>query len=177
MSQARYPTALIALHWLTLLLIVAAYIGMEFRGEFPRGSAARNWMVSVHYSAGLSVLALVLVRLALRLRGGIPPVTPPLAPVQRLGAAAGHAALYLFMLGMPLLGWLLVSADDKAFSLWGLPLPALLAPDPDLAHTLEEIHEIGATVGYVLIALHVAAAIYHHYLRRDDTLKRMLPGR
>jgi cytochrome b561 len=57
-----------------------------------------------------------------------------------------------------------------------LPLPALIAPDKAFAENLEDWHEIGATVGYWLVGLHAAAALYHHYVRRDDTLRRMLPG-
>lgn len=176
MSTARYPRTLMALHWLTLLLIAVVYACMEFRGEFPRGSAPRELMKATHFAGGLTVLLFVLARIVLRLRGPIPPVTPALPALQRLAAGAGHLALYVFMLGMPLIGWLLLSAEGAAIPFWGLSLPALVGPDPDFAHTLEDLHELGATAGYVLIGLHAAAGLYHHYLRRDNTLRRMLPG-
>lgn len=176
MPQARYPKALIALHWLTLLLIAVVYVCMEFRGVFPRGSEPRELMKAIHFSGGLTVLLFVIARLYLRLRGPIPPVTPPLPALQKLAASAGHLALYLFMLGMPIVGWLILSAEGASISLWGIPIPALVGKNGDLAHTLEDWHEIGATVGYALIGLHALAGLYHHYLRRDDTLRRMLPG-
>lgn len=176
MTQARYPRTLIALHWLTLLLIVVAYVCMEFRGIFPRGSAPREWMKATHFSAGLTVLLFVVARLVARLRGPIPPVTPALPAAQKLAAAAVHWALYAFLIAMPLLGWLLLSAEGARISLWGVPVPALVGVDRKLAHTLEEWHEAGATVGYALIGLHALAALYHHYIRRDDTLRRMWPG-
>jgi cytochrome b561 len=171
----RYPQALIALHWLMLLLIAAAYALMEFRGEFPRGSEPRELMKAIHYSTGLSVLLLVMARLLLRFRGPIPPITPTPALALRLSAHAAHAALYVFMLGMPLLGWLVLSAEAAPISLWGLSLPALIGPDKALAERFEDLHKLGATLGYWLIGLHAAAGLYHHYLRRDDTLRRMLP--
>lgn len=176
MSQARYPRPLIALHWLTLLLIAVVYACMEFRGIFPRGSEPRELMKAIHFSGGLTVLLFVIARIALRLRGPIPPVSPPLPALQKLAATAGHLALYMFMLGMPFVGWLILSAEGASISLWGIPVPALVRENSDLAHTLEDFHEIGATVGYALIGLHALAGLYHHYLRRDDTLRRMLPG-
>lgn len=176
MHHARYPQALIALHWLTLLLIAVVYVCMEFRGVFPRGSEPRELMKAIHYSSGLTVLALVFVRVVLRLRGPIPAVTPALPALQKLAASAVHIALYAFMFGMPLVGWLLLSAEGASIGLWGLPLPGLIAADEGVAKTLKEIHEIGATTGYALIGLHALAGLYHHYGRRDDTLRRMLPG-
>lgn len=176
MHQARYPKALIALHWLTLLLIAVVYACMEFRGFFPRGSEPRELMKAVHFSGGLTLLLFVIVRITLRLRGPIPPVSPPLPALQKLAASAGHLALYGFMLGMPLVGWMILSAEGASISLWGIPVPALVGKNADLAHTLEEFHEIGATVGYALIGLHALVALIHHYGRRDDTLRRMLPG-
>jgi cytochrome b561 len=175
-QPTRYPRPLVALHWLTLLLLVGVYFTMEFRGAFPRGSEPRALMKMLHHSFGLTVLLLVLPRLVLRLRGPVPPITPPPSTALRLSAAAGHVALYLFMLGMPLGGWLLMSADGATISFYGLAVPPLVAPDKALAHLLEDLHETGATVGYVLVGLHAAAALYHHLLRRDDTLRRMLPG-
>lgn len=177
LAPSRYSRTLIALHWLTLLLIAVAYACMEFRGVFPRGSEPRELMKFVHFSTGLSVLLVLLPRVLLRLRGPTPPITPAPTVAMRLAAHAGHAALYLFLLGMPLLGWLILSAEGAAISLWGLPLPALTDVDEGAAHRYEELHELGATLGYWLIGLHAAAGLYHHWLRRDDTLRRMLPGR
>jgi cytochrome b561 len=78
---------------------------------------------------------------------------------------------------MPLLGWLMMSAKGKAVPFFGLQLPALIAPDKALAHNFEDIHEAVGVIGYYLIGLHAGAALFHHYLMRDNTLRRMLPGR
>ena len=74
-------------------------------------------------------------------------------------------------------GWLALSAEGDAISLFGLPVPPLVAPDEALAERVEELHELGGTIGYFLIGMHAIAALAHHYLVRDNTLLRMLPGR
>jgi cytochrome b561 len=177
MGTLRYAPSLIALHWVMLGLIVVVYACMELRGFFPRGSEPRELMKAIHFSGGLSVLLLVIARLALRFRNGRPPITPPLSPMATASAAAGHLALYVFMVAMPVMGWLLLSAEGAAISFWGLPVPALVAPDDGFAEQIEGWHELGATLGYWLVGLHAAAGLAHHYLRRDDTLRRILPGR
>ena len=88
-----------------------------------------------------------------------------------------HLALYVLMIGMPLLGWLLLNAEGKPAPFFGLELPLLVDKDPVLAERLEELHEFGAVAGYWLIGLHAAAGLFHHYFSRDNTLTRMLPGR
>ena len=86
-----------------------------------------------------------------------------------------HFALYVLMIGLPLGGWLILSASGKPVPFFGLQLPALVGESKDLADLFKEIHETGATVGYFLIGLHAAAALYHHFFVRDDTLRRILP--
>lgn len=172
----RYSRPTIALHWLMLALIAIVYASMELRGLFPRGSAPRELMKATHFALGISVLALVIVRIAARLPSSTPPITPPPSPAQRLLAGIAHLALYAFMIAMPLLGWLMFSAEGKTVPFFGLDLPPLIGPDKALAHDLEEWHELGATLGYWLIGLHAAAALLHHYVQRDNTLRRMLPG-
>jgi cytochrome b561 len=88
-----------------------------------------------------------------------------------------HAALYLLMMVLPLLGWLVLSAGGKPIPFFGLELPALIAENKANAKQIKELHETIATAGYFLIGLHAAAALFHHYWIGDNTLKRMLPGR
>jgi cytochrome b561 len=127
---------------------------------------------------GLGVLLLVALRLAIRLVAGAAPLIRPAPPLwqQRL-AALMHLALYAFLVAMPLLGWLTLSASGKPIPFFGLQLPALVGTDKALAGSLKEIHETIGTIGYYLVGLHAAAALAHHYLKRDDTLLRMLPRR
>lgn len=173
----RYGRLAVALHWLMFLLLVAVCCTMEFRSIFPKGSDGRELMKASHYLLGMVVFTLVWLRLVVRLSGPVPAIVP--RPPQWQSALAGlaHVALYLIMVAMPLLGWAALNADGKALVVLGMPLPTLLAPDHDLAELLEEIHEIGARVGYGLVALHVAATLFHHHLVKDNTLLRMLPQR
>lgn len=170
----RYPRTLIGLHWLTLLLLAAAYACIELRVNFPRGSAIRDGLKEWHYALGLIVFVLLWLRLAIRLRGPLP--VSLLSGWQRWLAGAMHALLYLFMAAMPLLGWLVLSAEGELPQWFGLSLPALLAPDEALAEQLEELHKTIGVAGYWLIGLHAAAGLFHHYWLRDATLRRMLPG-
>jgi cytochrome b561 len=95
----------------------------------------------------------------------------------RFLASAMYVALYTFLIVMPLLGWLALSAEGKVIPLFGFELPPLIGPDEALGGKLEDIHETIGTVGYYLVGLHAAAALFHHYFMRDDTLARMLPWR
>jgi len=177
-TSERYGALMIGMHWLTLLLLVAVYACVELREFYPRGSELREGLESWHFMLGLSVFVLLFVRLALRfVSGPRPPVRPPLPAWQEHLAALMHLALYAFLLVMPLLGWLVLSAEGKPIPFFGMQWPALVGPDKGLADSLEEIHETIGTVGYYLVGLHAAAALVHHYVSRDNTLLRMLPRR
>jgi cytochrome b561 len=174
-TSTRYTTASIALHWLMLLLIVAVYACIELREFYPKGSDMRNALKSWHFTLGLTVFTLVWLRIVLRLVQRTPDIQPPLPDWQRILSLLTHGALYLFMIGMPLLGWLVLSGEAKAVPFYGIDLPALIGKNKQLAETIEDIHVTIGDIGYFVIGLHAAAALYHHYLRGDNTLRRMLP--
>jgi cytochrome b561 len=176
-SGKRYGSVSIGLHWLMLFLIIAVYALMEFRGYFPKGSAERATMRTWHYMLGLSVLALVALRLILNLSSLSPGITPEPPPWQKWISKLVHFALYAFMIFMPVAGWLTVSAAGDPIPFFGLHLPALIGPNEALSESIEDLHKSGATVGYFLVGLHAAAALFHHYFLRDNTLRRMLPIR
>lgn len=171
-----YHPLSIGAHWLTLALLIAVYALIELRGIYPKGSGARELMKTWHGMLGLAVFGLVFVRLALRAIYPTPAITPPPPAWQHRLAEAMHWTLYAFLLVMPLLGWMLLSAKGKPIPLFGLELPALMAPDRGTAKTLEAIHEVIGNLGYALIGLHAAAALWHHYVSRDDTLHHMWPA-
>ncbi len=173
----RYSQLSILLHWAMLLLIAATYAAIELREFFPRGSPPREAFKSWHFMLGLTVFALVWVRILARLVGGTPPITPRPPAWQLLASRAVHLALYALMIAMPVAGWAILSAEGKPIPWFGLELPPLLAPDKALAGRVEEVHETVGTIGYWLIGLHAAAALAHHHLWKDDTLQRMLPWR
>jgi cytochrome b561 len=167
----------ISFHWLMLLLVAAAYATMELKSIFPKGSASRDAMAAWHYQLGLSVFSLVWLRLLASLAGPDPVIEPPLPQWQARLAKAMHWALYALMIGVPLFGWLTLDAKGTAVSWLGLDLPVLVSKNEGAAKWLKDIHETFSTAGYFLIGMHAAAALYHHYVMRDNTLKLMFPGR
>lgn len=172
----RYSLTMIRLHWLTFLLVVAAYIFMEFREIFPRNTPGREFMKATHYSLGLTILGLTLARLIIKLTGEPAPGITPAPPVwQQTAAKAGHALIYLFLIAMPLIGWATLSTEGDAVMFYGLEIPALLGPDKILSGRLEELHEIGGKIGYALLGAHALLAIVHHAIFKDTTLIRMMP--
>ena len=173
----RYGSLSIAMHWLMLLLLIGVYACINLREAFPRGSDLREGLKMWHFMLGLAVFALVFLRMAIRLAGASPRIQPEPGAWQTRLAGLMHLALYVFMIAMPLLGWLTLSAAGKPIPFFGLHLPALLGVDKALAGSLEGIHETIGTIGYYLIGLHAVAALFHHYVVRDNTLLRMLPRR
>lgn len=174
-QRAGYSMPSILLHWVTLALLAGVYGSIEVREAFPSGSEARDAVKAWHFVLGLSVFALVGLRLLARLL--FPPGrhNPPLPRWQAAGARLLHFALYGFMLVMPLLGWLLLNAEGGQASIAGLDLPVLVGRDEAMAETLEEVHEALGSAGFILIAIHATAALFHHYVLKDGTLARMMP--
>jgi superoxide oxidase len=169
----RYAAISVWLHWLMLLVMVAVYATIELRGQFPRGSEERDLIKTAHYLLGLSIFVLVWFRIVARL------ITPTpdresYGKFQRISSTLMFLAFYALMIVMPLLGWAIVSGEGHHVQLFGWQLPAIIGPDKDLAHDIEEIHETIGTAGYYLVAIHAAAALFHHYVKKDQTLKRML---
>ena len=174
-NAVRYGSVSIGLHWLMVLLIAAVYACIELRELFPKGSDPREMLKMWHFMLGLSVFFLVLLRLLVRFASGPAPcIEPPPVRWQKLLAKVVHCALYGLMLGMPLAGWLILSSAGKPIPFFGLELPALVAENKDLAKQIKEIHETVGLLGYFLIGLHALAALFHHYILRDNTLYRML---
>jgi len=174
-TNQRYGTLSIALHWLMFLLMVAVYATIELRGLFPKGSDPREAMKALHFMLGLSVLLLVILRIYAKVTSATPIITPGLSPLQDYAAKLGHLALYGLMVVMPVLGWLMLSAAAKPIPFFGLALPPLIAENKELAKSLKEIHETIGVIGYYLIGIHVLTVLYHHHIRKDNTLARMLP--
>jgi len=88
-----------------------------------------------------------------------------------------HISLYALMILLPVMGWLILSAEGHAVSFFGLELPPLIAEDADAAERIEEFHKLGGQIGYYLIGLHTLAALFHHYVKRNNVLRRILFAR
>lgn len=174
-EKARYTASLRRLHWLMAVMIALAYLAIEQRGLFERGTPERFAMVQSHFWLGIGIFVLVWVRLQQRLKHGAPRITPALPGWQNGISHLMHFALYAFFIVMPILGMLTAWTDGKAIMIpfTDIALPALMAENKDLAHQLEELHHDIGEAFYWVIGFHIVAALYHHFLRKDDTLVRM----
>ena len=170
----RYAPVLRYLHWIMAGLILVAYLAIEQRGAFGRGTG-RFVMMQTHFWIGISIFLLVWWRLAARIRKGAPPITPALPAWQAIPAKLLHLSLYAFFIVMPILGMMTAWTDGKTLYVpfTVIALPALIAENRDLAHQLEDLHGSIGEAFYWVIGLHIVAALYHHFFRRDDTLRRM----
>lgn len=174
-EKARYTASLRSLHWLMAILIALAYLAIEQRGLFERGSPGRFAMVQSHFWLGISIFILVWVRLQQRLKYGAPRVTPALPSWQNALSHLFHIALYAFFIVMPILGFLTANFDGKVIYIpfTEIAIPALVGENEALAKQFEGWHHDIGEAFYWVIGFHVFAALYHHFIRKDDTLTRM----
>jgi cytochrome b561 len=163
------------LHWTIVVLIIAQYFIAEAADELPDGIEKLS-LLSRHKSLGMVVLILALVRIGWKLANRGTPAPVPMPDWQRKAAAAGHGLLYLLILAQPVTGWAMSSAANFPVTLFGwFQFPNLVAPNHDLHEALQELHE-GLFWTMAVVAFgHAAAAVYHHFWMKDDTLRRMLP--
>ena len=174
----RYTTTAILLHWLIAILIIGAFtLGLvmtDMPGISPTKLRYYNW----HKWAGVTVLLLAALRLLWRLGHRPPPLSDAMPAWQR-GAAHGlHHLLYVLMFAVPLSGYFFTLAAGRPVVYFGLfKLPVLIDPDPQLKDVLQETHEWLVWLLAAIVAVHVLAALKHAFVDRDDTLRRMLPGR
>jgi len=167
-----------ALHWLIVLMILVQAIAGLIMGELPK-TPQYFWVYTAHKSMGITVLALVLLRLGWRWYAGAPTPVPGTPAWQRRIASVTHWLLYGLILAMPLSGWLFDSASGlRPFRWFGLfDVPKLSAPNDALRDIAREAHELLFWVLVALVVVHAGAALYHHLFLRDATLTRMLPAR
>lgn len=174
MTAPRYTLTARVLHWLIALGIIAAF-SLALYVDDMKLSPAKIALINYHKWIGITVLGLVAVRLLWRLTH---PAPKPPAQMQRweIGVAhATHALLYVLMFAVPLGGWLFSSAKGYPVVWLGLVrLPDLVSKNPQLAETFINLHSLGGWSIVILAALHAAAALKHHFISRDDVLRRML---
>ena len=157
-------------HWLMAVLILAMlFIGVSMVGDL---SPRHPLLVELHKATGLTLLVLVVLRIALRLTLPHPPLPRDIPPVQRLAAGASHLLLYGLMLAMPLLGWAMLGRR--------LPAPTATAGhrphDLQLYAVLRQAHGWAGYLLFATIPVHLGAALMHAWVRRDGVLRSMWPG-
>ena len=165
------------LHWLIAFLLLAVWASVELHEQVPRGNPWRDYWIIAHFTLGASALAVMVIRLVWR--ASHRPPAPLGGRLQQRLATAVHGLLYLAVLAMPVTGLLMRQLDGKSTPLpAGLAIPAWLPANTALAERLEDLHKEWLWNALLaLIVLHVAGALWHHWVDRDATLKRMLPGR
>jgi cytochrome b561 len=175
----RYSAPTRLVHWLTALLIavqVPVGIVMAYRGNaLHLWNQTTDLLFSAHKSLGFLLLILVLIRLLVRMTSGSIPPAPGLAQWQMRIASANHVGLYLLLLVVPVLGWFGASLLPALEVFGVISLPSISGADRAASNGVFLLHRLFAFLLVALIALHVGAALYHHFIHRDGVLRRMLP--
>jgi cytochrome b561 len=163
------------LHWsIAILILVMAFLGLTM-GDLPNGPDKIK-TYALHKSIGITILAMVALRVLWRIYAGTPRPVPGSPHWQERIAALTHIAIYLLLFAMPISGWVLNSAAGFPLQWFGLfNLPYIVDKSHDLHELAEEAHEIMFWLLALLVVAHAGAAFYHHLFQRDDTLARMLP--
>jgi cytochrome b561 len=175
-SAEGYGSVSQMMHWITVALVILAWLLGQFDDVFPKG-AARAAGLFVHISAGLAVIGILVLRLLWRFADRPPPIEHTIlgAWLDRSGRLV-HYALYALLVAVPISGIVLQFARGDALPLFGVTEIASPWPrDRAFARSVKDIHEVAANALIILAALHAAAALLHHWVLRDRTLVRMLP--
>jgi cytochrome b561 len=173
----RWSAATIALHWLSAVLVIALLGLGWFMVHADLRAATKFDLYQLHKSLGFLSLALLLARLAVRFLRTAPPAPPAMAGWERRLASSAHTMFYVLLLAAVLSGWLLVSAAIIAIPtrfFGSFVIPNLVGADPELSARMTFAHYVVSRVLVALLIVHVAAALKHHFIDRDDVLRRMI---
>ena len=171
LTVERYPATSRILHWIVAALVLATW-PLGFIIHFVKNEVSLDFYL-IHESLGFLILWVMLVRIGNRLIARAPEVEGP--AIERIAAASVHGLLYVFLIVMPLSGFLATNAHGFPLTWFGvLPVWSPIGKTPDIAWTLSAIHHWSAWILLALIAVHLAATLFHHVIRRDHTLYRIL---
>ncbi len=174
-SYTRWGVIAKGFHWI-IALAVAAMLALGWWAHSLPYSALKVDVFWVHKSLGILVLITMVLRLGWRLVNPAPPLPTDLKAWERAAAHLTHYGLYLLLLAMPVSGWVINSAANFPLTVFGwFDVPAIAPPDDDLKELASTVHWVLAWSIIAVVALHVAAALKHHFLLKDDVLRRMLP--
>ena len=174
-SEQRYGLVAIALHWLVAITVIGMFILGLWMTSLTLYHPWYHRAPYLHKSIGLLLFMVMVVRLVWRLGNPRPEPLPTHARWERMAAHLMHGVLYLLLFTVMIFGYLISTADGRAIESFGLfSIPATITSIPDQEDVAGEIHEVLAITLIVLVVLHAAAALKHHFIDRDNTLRRML---
>jgi cytochrome b561 len=175
-NVAGYTGTAKILHWLVVVLLIAQFIFAWTMPHIGRDTPVTT-LISLHFTFGIIILAVAIVRLGARLIQGEPEPVATLLPWERRVSSIVYWLLYILLFVVPILGWINASWRGMPIVMFGLELPQLVAKRAAGWSWTGDVHGLLAEYGMLaLVGLHVAAALYHYFIRRDGVLQRMLPG-
>lgn len=165
------------LHW-TMAFLIFTQFGLGWVAVSWRLSPTKLNLFVWHKSIGLLILALALIRLVWRLANPVPQLPTAIAQWERYAAHTSHWLLYFSMIGMPLSGWIINSAANIPFRIfWAVPLPAIVPASKPLEELAKLAHLSFFSLLCAVLVVHIGAALRHHFIKGNNILRRMLPGR
>ncbi len=172
---ARYTAVAQSFHWIIAALIVTQFTLAWMADDLPLGMH-KLALLARHKSFGMTVLMLAILRLLWRLKNPPPALPADMKPIERWLAKATHIGFYVLLFAMPLTGWMMSSAKNYSVSWFGLfTWPNLIGQNDTAFEFLKSTHEILSDALFALAALHILAALKHHFWNKDDVFTRMLP--
>lgn len=177
LARTSYTGTAKMLHWLIVALLIAQFIFAWTMPEIRRNTPVTT-LISLHFTFGVVVLAVAVIRLLVRLVRGAPTPEPGIPAWQETSSQIVHWLLYALLLIVPLLGWINADFRGMPIVMFGYEVPHLIAVRAPGWQWTGDVH--GLLANYVMLALiglHVVGALYHHFVMRDGVLRRMLPGR
>ena len=174
-STTQYGIISKSLHWLLFILIAGLLLSGLIAEDL--GEELEDVVMGLHTAIGVAVLMLVIVRLLWRVSNPVPALPADTKPLESLLARVTHFGLYLLMLAQPLTGLLMMQFEGHTVDIFGIfSIAPLVAKDKPTGHLFEELHEAGWILLAVLVTLHIIAALYHHFIRKDEVMRRMTSG-
>lgn len=176
-SDLKASLFLRSLHWLMAFILIAAWTLIYAKGIFEKGSDAREFLKHLHVLAGLAILTLLPLRIIVRWLSPLPEIVPTPGRRKILIMKIVHGALYCCMFLLPILGILFMQMGGKTIDVIGFKLPVVTPIiNKELSHDIKEVHESLGLIMLYLAIIHAGAALWHHFLLRDNALKLMLPN-
>lgn len=172
----KFGPVAIALHWIiAIVLVLSVLTGLGY--AYIDDTRTSRTSLEIHQSVGLVIFLLALARLYWRITHTPPAPPTGYSPAQKIAAAVTHATLYLFIIAMPISGYIGLAARGRDIPVFGVVnLPIVTPLSFDLSNAATTLHIYSQYVLYALVALHAAAGLWHHYILKDDVMRRMLPG-